>query len=57
MKTNKTMLSVILFSTLFTNNATCLDMSGKEDHPMSSEYEMVKNESGVRIYTRWIPID
>ena len=56
MKTNNLMLMMLLVSTLLWNNATGKNIAGKVEHDNDPGFILVKDVSGIQIFTRWIPV-
>ncbi|MFH1296571.1 MAG: hypothetical protein ABIJ04_04775 [Bacteroidota bacterium] len=56
MKTNNLLLMMLLLSTLLWNNATGKNVAEKVDNDNDPGFVLVKDVSGIQIFTRWIPV-
>ena len=56
MKTQNLIVILLFISTLSWDSATCNNNTGKEENSNDPGFILVKDVSGIRIFTRWIPV-
>jgi hypothetical protein len=57
MKTQNSITMMLILSLVFCKTATCDNGSAGDEGSNSSTYILVKADAGIRIFTRWIPVD